>query len=88
MFEWPSQSPDLNPIEHLWSVLYRKARQSNKTISNTNKLIDELNRASAKLDKGVFKSSCSLYARPLQNGDTIKRELDEALPKDSIIEMQ
>ena len=55
VLEWPSQSPDLSPVEHLRSILDRNVRQRNKTISNISQLLDELNRAWAQLDKGVLK---------------------------------
>ena len=32
---WPPQSPDLNPIEHLWDILDKKIDKCNVTSQNT-----------------------------------------------------
>lgn len=40
VLKWPSQSPDLNPIEHLWKIMKDKMRKLKP--SNLNDLFEKL----------------------------------------------
>ena len=40
--DWPSKSPDLNPIEHLWDNLDTRVRQRQNLPGNVNELRDAL----------------------------------------------
>ncbi len=40
VMEWPSMSPDLNLIEHMWGILKRKVEKHN--VSNIQQLCDAI----------------------------------------------
>ena len=52
VLEWPSQSPDLNPIENLWSILEDRSKKGK--VNNKEELIQEWNSLSEDL---LFKPS-------------------------------
>ena len=40
VLDWPSQSPDLNPIENLWAYIKKKLRKRTTKPSSLNQLFD------------------------------------------------
>ena len=50
MKKWPVQSPDLNPIEHIWSELSRKLGRRKHLIYNNEDLRQELLTAGENID--------------------------------------
>ena len=39
---WPSNSPDLNPIEHVWAMLEKALEQKRHSINNIDELREQL----------------------------------------------
>ena len=69
VLEWPSMSPDLNPIEHLWGIL--KCKVEGRKVSNITQLreviAEEWNRVPAKTCGTLVNSIPSRIAAVLKN---------------------
>lgn len=60
----PPQSPDLNPIEHMWAILDRKIRK--RKFSNKNELALVIQEEWAKIDQNVTQNLVNSMPRRLQ----------------------
>ena len=53
---WPAQSPDLNPIEHLWDVLERKVRAHKPLPKNKEELWQILQEEWLNIDDHIYQN--------------------------------
>jgi len=56
LMQWPGQSPDLNPIEHLWDELERLNRQQEPPPASEEKLAEILQKEWNKIPNTVFQN--------------------------------
>ena len=54
LMEWPSSSPDINPIENYWSVFKAKLYQSGRQFSNNDQLWQAITDTFAAMDRGLI----------------------------------
>ena len=53
VLDWPSLSPDLNPIEHLWAILKRRLNQHERAPSGMNELWERIETEWDKIDVDI-----------------------------------
>ena len=54
--DWPSLSPDLNPMENLWGILARKVYNNNRQFQNLNDLKECILHSWSEIDETILKS--------------------------------
>ena len=64
LLPWPSQSPDLNPIEHVWGILDRKAKD--RKCNTLDELMDVLRKSWAALPVDTLRSLIHSMPRRIQ----------------------
>ena len=56
VLEWPSQSPDLNPIENIWCTMKEGLKKRHDRPSNLEELFEHVQQEWAKLDKELLRT--------------------------------
>ncbi|GBB92312.1 hypothetical protein RclHR1_00020015 [Rhizophagus clarus] len=65
-FPWPAQSPDLNPIEHLWDVLERRVREHKPHPKNIEELMVILEEEWNKIEPEILTNLVESLPRRVQ----------------------
>lgn len=63
---WPSQSPDLNPIEHLWSILERRLQSRRARINTLKQLAVAIREESNAIEPKVLENLVESMPRRCQ----------------------
>jgi transposase len=70
VLDWPPQSPDINPIENLWSILDKKIRKQEKKPVNVEELWEILQKEWYKIDLEIIRN---LYISMTSRVDALRR---------------
>jgi transposase len=63
VMEWPSQSPDLNPIEHFWNHVARELKRSGKLFSTKDQLWESLQKILEEKNKELCRKLIGTMSR-------------------------
>ena len=63
VMEWPSQSPDLNPIEHFWNHVARELKRKGKLFSTKNQLWESLQKVLEEKNKELCRNLIGTMSR-------------------------
>src|SRR5260221_12564976 len=64
--EWPSQSPDLNPIEHLWNHVKKKLGEYEEPPSGVHELWDQFQEEWEKIEPSVCQNLIESMPRRIE----------------------
>ncbi len=70
VLEWPPQSPDLNPIEHLWNEIDRRLRQLEYRVHNQDQLWEAIQKIWVETDNDFLTKL--IQSMPERINDVIK----------------
>lgn len=59
LMDWPPQSPDLNPIENLWSIIKRKVYEKGRQFANKKDLWERIKEVCSQISPEVVKKLTS-----------------------------
>ena len=66
IMDWPSQSPDLNPIEHVWAYIKAKLRKRVDKPSNLDQLYEHIQQEWAAIPQRVMNNLVESMPRRIQ----------------------